>query len=60
MIFVGTIPAVIVGLGFKDGIEKLFDNIIVVGFALVFTGITLIGSFYFKSENKKIQLLKHV
>jgi len=53
MISVGTIPAVIVGLGFKDGIERLFDDIIVVGFALVFTGITLISSFYFKSGNKK-------
>ena len=59
MIFVGTIPAVIVGLGFKDGIERLFDDIIVVGFAPVYTGITLIASFYFKSGNKKIQLLKH-
>ena len=58
MIFVGTIPAVIIGLGFKDGIEKLFDNIIVVGFALVFTGITLIGSFYFKSESKKNTIIK--
>ena len=28
MIFVGTIPAVIVGLGFKDGIERLFDDVI--------------------------------
>ena len=53
MIFVGTIPAVIIGLGFKDGIERLFDDINVVGFALVFTGLTLIGSFYFKSGNKK-------
>ena len=60
MILVGTIPAVIVGLGFKDVIERLLDDIIVVGFALVFTGITLIGSFYFNSQNKKIQLLKHV
>ena len=58
MIFVGTIPAVIVGLGFKDGIERLFDDIIVVGFALVFTGITLIGSFYFKSRNKKNTIIK--
>ena len=58
MIFVGTIPAIIVGLGFKDGLEKLFDNIIVVGFALVFTGIILIGSFYFKSENKKNTIIK--
>ena len=53
MIFVGTIPAVIVGLGFKDRIDGLFDDVIVVGFALIFTGITLIASFYFKSNNKK-------
>tara|TARA_S200000501_G_scaffold111109_1_gene104535 strand:+ start:3806 stop:4564 length:759 start_codon:yes stop_codon:yes gene_type:complete len=58
MIFVGTIPAVIIGLGFKDEIEKLFDNIIVVGFALLFTGITLISSFYFKNENKKNTITK--
>lgn len=58
MIFVGTIPAVIIGLGFKDVIERLFDDIIVVGFALVFTGITLIGSFYFKSGNKKNTIIK--
>ena len=58
MIFVGTIPAVIIGLGFKDEIEKLFDNIIVVGFALLFTGITLISSFYFKNENKKNTIIK--
>ncbi|MEL1226118.1 MAG: undecaprenyl-diphosphate phosphatase [Candidatus Neomarinimicrobiota bacterium] len=58
MIFVGTIPAVIVGLGFKDVIERLFDDIIVVGFALVFTGITLIGSFYSKSGNKKNTIFK--
>ena len=58
MIFVGTIPAVIVGLGFKDGIERLFDDIIVVGFALVFTGITLIASFYCKSENRKNTIIK--
>ena len=58
MIFVGTIPAVIIGLGFKDEIEKLFDNIIVVGFALVFTGITLIASFYSKSGNKKNTIIK--
>ena len=58
MIFVGTIPAVIIGLGFKDVIEKLFDDIIVVGFALVFTGITLIGSFYSKSGNKKNTIIK--
>ena len=58
MIFVGTIPAVIVGLGFKDGIERLFDDIIVVGFALVFTGITLIASVYFKSGNKKNTIIK--
>ena len=58
MIIVGTIPAVIVGLGFKDGIERLFDDIIVVGFALVFTGITLIASFYSKGGNKKNTIIK--
>jgi len=58
MLFVGTIPAVIIGIGFKDEIGKLFDNIIVVGFALLFTGIILISSFYFKSETKKNTIIK--
>ena len=53
MLFIGTIPAVFIGLGLKHEIEKLFDNINVVGFALLFTGLTLISSYYFKSADRK-------
>ena len=44
MIFIGTIPAVIIGLGLKDSIEQLFDDLLVVGFALIFTCRALVVS----------------
>lgn len=40
-IIVGTIPAVIVGLGFKDSIEEMFDNILLVFFALLITALLM-------------------
>ncbi|MFH1850730.1 MAG: undecaprenyl-diphosphate phosphatase [Candidatus Neomarinimicrobiota bacterium] len=41
-IVIGTIPAVVVGLGFKDRIEAAFDSIQLVGAALMVTGLLLI------------------
>ena len=40
-IIIGTIPAVLLGLGFKDTLESLFENTYYVGCALIFTGIIL-------------------
>lgn len=40
-IIVGTIPAVIIGLLFKDQIEKIFASVHTVGIALLFTGVAL-------------------
>lgn len=37
-IVVGTIPAVLVGLFFKDQVESLFSSLTLVSFALLFTG----------------------
>lgn len=36
---VGTLPAVVVGLGFKDQIESLFGSVLIVSLALMVTGI---------------------
>lgn len=40
-IIVGTIPAVIIGLLFKDQIEEIFASVRTVGIALLFTGVAL-------------------
>ena len=53
LILIGTLPAVVIGLGLKDFFEQLFDNLIIVGFSLIFTGLVLMSSFYFKRENKE-------
>lgn len=39
LILLATIPAGLVGIIFNSSIEKLFDGTILVGFALIFTGI---------------------
>lgn len=39
LLIIGTIPAVIIGLLFKDQIESLFNSTKLVGFALIITGI---------------------
>ena len=51
-------PAVVLGLGLKDSIEALFDNIFAVGFALIVTGITLMSSHYFKQTGKEYSFIK--
>lgn len=45
-IVIGTIPAVLVGLLLKDTIEGLFSTIVPVLFALGFTGVMLIATFF--------------
>ena len=51
-IILGTLPAVGVGLGLKDLIESLFENINAVGGALIFTGLVLYGSSFIHRGNK--------
>ena len=57
LILIGTLPAVVIGLGMKDHLEQLFDDLIVVGFALIFTGLILMSSRYFKRNNKDHSIL---
>ena len=52
-LIIGTIPAIVIGLGFKDFIESFFDNLFVVGVALIFTGIILYCTSYLTNKNKK-------
>jgi undecaprenyl-diphosphatase len=61
VIGVGTIPAVIVGLLFKDSLESLFHAPTLVGVALLFTGINNIVSHKLlqkKTEEKEITIKK--
>lgn len=50
-ILIGTLPAVAIGLGFKDMFVSLFENVTAVGGALTFTGLVLYTSTYSKSKN---------
>ena len=43
LLLVGTIPAAVVGVLFEDKVEELFSNIVVVGAALVITGLILLA-----------------
>lgn len=59
-IVIGTIPAIIIGFGFKDIFHYLFENVKAVGFALLFTGIILISSSKFKYNNKNLNWQKSI
>ena len=52
-IIIGTIPAVFIGLGFKDYIGSLFDNFKTVGIALILTGLVLLSTQFTKRKNIK-------
>ena len=52
LIVIATIPAGIVGIFFKDFIENLFNNVKLVSFSLIVTGIILFFSDKFGSEIK--------
>ena len=51
-LLIGTLPVIIVGLGFKDLFETLFEDVMAVGAALLFTGAVLVGSSYATESNK--------
>ena len=52
-ILIGTLPAVGVGLGFKDLLESSFENVTAVGGALLFTGMVLYGSSFANRQDKE-------
>ena len=51
LIILGTLPAVLVGLNFKDQIALLFENITNVSVALIFTGTVLISTYFLKRKD---------
>ena len=56
-ILIGTLPAVGIGLGFKDLIYSLFENVTAVGGALIFTGVVLFGSSFANRQDKEHSFL---
>ena len=53
-IIIGTVPAVFIGLGYKDFIGSLFNNLRIVGTSLIFTGLVLFSSqFAIKKDLKQ-------
>ncbi len=59
-IFVATIPAVIIGFTLRNKIEALFESVNSVGFALLFTGLVLILSSFFKNKNSRYSLFSSI
>ncbi len=55
-ILVGTLPAVIIGLVFKEDIQSAFDNIRLVSGALMVTGIILISTRWASGKKESITL----
>lgn len=55
-IAIGTLPAVIIGLLFKDVITEAFENIRVVAITLIITGIILLTTKFIKIKLKDISI----
>jgi len=53
-IVLATLPAVVVGLFFKDSIEQLFGNLLVTYCMLVVTGLIMIASRYLPERNESV------
>ena len=49
-LFIGTLPTVLIGLGFKDFLGGLFENPKAVSGALLFTGMVLFTSVFFNEK----------
>jgi len=53
-IIIGTLPAVVVGLLFKDRIESAFDSVTLVASTLIVTGVILILTRWAVNRNKEL------
>lgn len=53
-IFVGTLPAIIVGLLFKDQIESIFSSITTLPYEFIITGLILISTKYLNSPKSTL------
>ncbi len=59
-VLVGTLPAICIGLGFKNILESLFDNMDAVGGALIFTGLMLYCSSFIKRKNREHSIVTSI
>jgi len=59
-LFLASLPAAIAGIWLKDYFELLFDDYFIVSKALLFTGLILISSYFFKSGNKKHNIISSI
>lgn len=57
-LILGTLPAVVVGLGFKDQIEGVFDSVLLVGINLIITGVFLWFTKYLSRGKEKFTVKK--
>ncbi len=57
MIIIGSIPAGILGVLFKDLIEESFSSVIFVSFMLLFTGLVLFLTRFFHAAKEKLSFL---
>jgi undecaprenyl-diphosphatase len=55
LIVLGTIPAGLIGVGFKDFFEKAFSSVRTVSLLLLFTGTVLFLTRYFKGIREKLK-----
>ena len=54
-IIVASIPAAIIGIVFKQEIELFFDNILLVYFMLLVTGLMMIGTIFLPNKQKEFK-----
>ncbi len=59
-LFIGTIPAIVIGLGGKNIISGFFDSIYVVGGALLFTGIILLTTQKLSLKDNQLNWKKRI
>jgi undecaprenyl-diphosphatase len=59
-IIIGTFPAALIGLVFKDQIEIIFSNFVLVLAMLVVTGTMMIGSRYVTNRNQDVTIAKSI
>jgi undecaprenyl-diphosphatase len=53
MVLIGTLPTVLIGVTFRTSVEKLFGSVVMVGFALLVTGLILLITRYIIDDEKR-------
>jgi undecaprenyl-diphosphatase len=59
-IIIGTLPAALIGLAFKDQIEEIFSNFLLVLAMLLVTGTMMIISRFITNANKELNIFKGI